>query len=141
MGSLCSGPGNATENAPSKSKYVDDPESLYNKLGGEAAIQGVVDKMYEGIFGDEELADFFTKTDKERQKRMQFEFLTQLTGGPKIYKGKNMHDAHKGRGVQEKEFTIVMGHIKAALDALEVPEDLQTQVLDALNGLQADCTC
>ncbi len=46
---------------------------------------------------------------------MQFEFLTQLTGGPKIYKGKNMRDAHKGRGIQEKEFNIVAGLVKKAM--------------------------
>ena len=44
----------------------DVKKSLYDQLGGEAAIQGVVDKMYEGIFNDPELTDFFRKTDKQR---------------------------------------------------------------------------
>ena len=41
-------------------------KSLYERLGGSKAIQAVVDKMYEKIFVDEELTDFFRKTDKEK---------------------------------------------------------------------------
>lgn len=45
--------------------------SLYDRLGGEAAINAVVDGMYSKIFTDPELIDFFRKTDKEHQKEMQ----------------------------------------------------------------------
>ena len=40
-------------------------KSLYERLGGKAAIDGVVDIMYKGIFTDEDLIDFFKKTEKE----------------------------------------------------------------------------
>ena len=78
---------------------MEEKKTLYERLGGDPAIQGVVDKMYEGIFTDAELDDFFRKTDKEHQKKQQHDFLTTVTGGPDIYKGKNMLDAHKGRGI------------------------------------------
>ncbi len=39
--------------------------TLYERLGGEAAIQAVVDGMYAKIFYDPELSDFFRKTDKD----------------------------------------------------------------------------
>ena len=45
--------------------------TLYERLGGADAINGVVDHMYAGIFTDPDLVDFFRKTDKERQKEMQ----------------------------------------------------------------------
>jgi len=57
-------------------------KTLYERLGGEAAINGVVEEMYKGIFTDPELEDFFRKTDKEKQKKMQHDFLTTATGGP-----------------------------------------------------------
>ena len=56
--------------------------TLYERLGGEAAIHAVVEGMYQKIFPDEMLSDFFRKTDKEKQKQAQFEFLTTVTGGP-----------------------------------------------------------
>ena len=42
--------------------------ALYERLGGEPAIQAVVDGMYAKIFTDPELSDFFKKTDKNNQK-------------------------------------------------------------------------
>ena len=40
-------------------------ESLYTRLGGADAINAVVNGMYAKIFTDEDLMDFFKKTDKE----------------------------------------------------------------------------
>ena len=40
--------------------------TLYERLGGADAINAVVDGMYAKIFPDEDLSDFFRKTDKER---------------------------------------------------------------------------
>ena len=39
--------------------------TLYERLGGEGAIHAVVEGMYEKIFNDTDLSDFFRKTDKE----------------------------------------------------------------------------
>lgn len=50
--------------------------------------------MYQKIFNDPELTDFFRKTDKEHQKQMQFRFLTYATGGSSEYNGKTMKEAH-----------------------------------------------
>ena len=55
--------------------------------------------MYVHIFADPDLEDFFRKTDKEHQKEMQRQFLTFVTGGCAEYTGKNMKDAHRGRGI------------------------------------------
>ncbi len=37
--------------------------TLYERLGGAPAINAVVEGMYQKIFNDEELSDFFRKTD------------------------------------------------------------------------------
>ena len=88
-----------------------DKKSLYDRLGGEAAIQAVVDGMYKKIFPDPDLEDFFKKTDKQRQMDMQKKFLTMATGGPNEYDGKSMKDAHKGRGIEDLEFDLVCKHV------------------------------
>ena len=89
--------------------------TLYERLGGADAINAVVEGMYAKIFTDPELTDFFTKTDKENQKNMQRLFLTMATGGPSEYNGKSMKDAHKGRGIEEKEFNLVFGHVVSTM--------------------------
>lgn len=39
--------------------------TLYEDLGGEAAIRAVVEGMYKKIFADPDLTEFFRKTNKD----------------------------------------------------------------------------
>jgi len=114
--------------------------TLYERLGGEAAINAVVDGMYMKIFNDPEVSDFFRKTDKEHQKAMQAKFLTYATGGSGEYHGKNMKDAHKGRGIQNKEFDIVCSHVVSTMKELGVSEVLINETASLLLPLRPDCT-
>ena len=66
------------------------PDTLFEKLGGAAAIDAVVELMYQKIFVDPELSDFFRKTDKEKQKDAMKRFLTYATGGSKEWTGKSI---------------------------------------------------
>ena len=91
-----------------------------------------------GIFDDAELKDFFRKTNKEEQMLKQRQFLTTVTGGPQIYAGKSMKDAHKGRGIEEKEFNLVVEHVVNAFNELKVPQALQDETLALLGTTKAD---
>ena len=114
--------------------------SLYERLGGEPAIQAVVDGMYAKIFTDAELTDFFKKTNKDHQKAMQKAFLTMATGGPSEYQGKDMKKAHEGRGIGNKEFDIVCGHVVSTMKELGVSEALIDEVCALLLPLRSECT-
>lgn len=59
---------------------------------------------------------------------MQRQFLTYATGGSTEYHGKNMKDAHKGRGIESKEFDLVVGHVISTMKELGVAEDLINEV-------------
>jgi hypothetical protein len=50
-----------------------------------------------------------------------------------------MKDAHKGRGVGDKEFGLVAGHVVSTMNELGVREDLIAQVAGALMSLKNDC--
>lgn len=113
--------------------------TLYERLGGEPAITAVVDHMYVHIFADPDLEDFFRKTDKEHQKEMQRQFLTYATGGCAEYTGKNMKDAHRGRGINRDDFMRVAGHVITAMKELDVPQPLQDEVVALLLPLEGDC--
>ena len=114
--------------------------TLYERLGGAAAIQAVVDGMYVKIFTDPDLTDFFRKTDKDHQKQMQNQFLTYATGGSSEYHGKSMEAAHKGRGVGNKEFDAVCGHVVSTMQELGVSEELINETAGLLLPLRVACT-
>ena len=69
---------------------------------------------------------------------MQRLFLTYATGGPSEYKGKDMKDAHKGRGIGEKEFNLVAGHVVSSLSELKVPQLLIDEVVSLLIPLKGE---
>ena len=51
-----------------------------------------------------------------------------------------MKDAHKGRGITEKEFDIIKGHVVAAMQELNVSADLIQEVGELLETVRKDCT-
>jgi hemoglobin len=73
-------------------------------LGGEAAISAVVDKFYDFMLSDKVVSPFFDKTDMEKQRKRQKQFITMVTGGPNKYEGTDMKTAHAKFKIGKKEF-------------------------------------
>src|SRR5687768_15195859 len=77
-------------------------KSLYQRLGGYDAIAAVTDDFVGRLATDPQLQRFFVghSTDSlERIRQHIVDFLTQVTGGPAIYKGRDMKTSHKGLGI------------------------------------------
>lgn len=99
--------------------------SLYDELGGAPAIEAAVDIFYRKVLADELLAPFFEDVDMERQAAKQAAFLTMVTGGPANYSGKDMRRAHAhlvARGIDDRHFDAVVGHLAATLRELGVDD-------------------
>ena len=69
--------------------------SIYEQLGGEAAIASVVQKFYVYMLADEVVAPFFANTDMTKQKLRQTQFIGMVLGGPANYEGVDMKAAHE----------------------------------------------
>lgn len=107
--------------------------TLFQKLGGHAAIAAAVDIFYNRILADPELAPFFEGTDMQTQRIKQQGFMTFVFGGAQDYTGRDLHTAHKRliaeKGLNETHFGMVAGHLAATLRELNVPEVLVGEVL------------
>jgi len=105
-------------------------ESLFDKIGGDAAVDAAVDIFYRKVLADETINKFFEGVDMETQAQKQKAFLTVAFGGPNNYSGKDMRDGHAHlvkQGLNDAHFDAVMGHIGATLTELNVPDDLIAQ--------------
>lgn len=101
--------------------------SLYEKLGGEGAVDAAVDIFYRKVLADDRIADFFDDVDMDQQRAKQKAFLTFAFGGPNNYNGADMRSAHArlvANGLNEDHFNAVMENLGATLQELNVPEDL-----------------
>jgi len=106
--------------------------SLYEQLGGEAAVNAAVDIFYRKVLTDYRINRFFDNTDIEKQAAKQKAFLTMAFGGPNNYNGADMRQAHahlvKKLGLDDSHFDAVMEHLGATLQELNVPQALIGQV-------------
>jgi hemoglobin len=74
-----------------------DIKTIYEQIGGDAAITRIVDTFYPKVYENEELSPLF-EGDINEIKMKQWMFLTQLTGGGALYSEKygppNMRARH-----------------------------------------------
>jgi hemoglobin len=55
--------------------------SLYEQLGGEAAVDAAVDVFYRKVLSDDRVSSFFDDIDMDQQIAKQKAFLTMVFGG------------------------------------------------------------
>ena len=85
--------------------------SLYERIGGAAAVNAAVDVFYKKVMADALLKPFFAQTDLPAQINKQKQFLTYAFGGPNNYSGKGLRNAHRGavaQGMSDEHFDRVM---------------------------------
>lgn len=104
--------------------------TLYDKIGGEAAVNAAVDIFYRKVLTDSRINRFFDGVDMDKQAAKQKSFLTVAFGGPNKYTGEDMRRGHAhlvAAGLNDSHFDAVMEHLGATLAELNVPADLITQ--------------
>ncbi|MCH8237008.1 MAG: group 1 truncated hemoglobin [Proteobacteria bacterium] len=115
--------------------------SLYERLGGEAAVNAAVDIFYRKVLADPSISDFFDTTDMEEQRNKQKAFLSMVFGGPDEYSGKDMREAHAPlveKGLNDSHFDAVAGHLDATLRELGVADDLIGEVMTIAGSTRDD---
>lgn len=115
--------------------------SLYERIGGEPAVNAAVELFYRKVLGDYRINRFFNNADMDTQLAKQKAFFTMAFGGPNNYTGKDMRNAHAHlvkMGLNEDHFNAVMEHLGATLVELNVPADLIAEAAAIAEGARND---
>lgn len=64
--------------------------------------------------------------------------VTQATGGPATYSGRDMKETHAGMGVTAGEFDALVEDLVASLDHLAVPKEDQGELLGLLAPMRGE---
>lgn len=115
---------------------MTNTQSLYRRIGGKVALTAVVEEFYRRILADAELAPLFAATDMAVQKRHQAAFLAAALGGPAAYAGRDMREAHRGRGITARHFAAVAGHLQSTLAWAGLGGDEVATIMATAAGLQ-----
>jgi hemoglobin len=116
-------------------------QSLYEQLGGQAAVDAAVDVFYRKVLTDDRISHFFDDVDMDRQIAKQKGFLTMVFGGPVAYTGKDMRAGHAHlvqRGLNDSHFDAVLELLAASLKEVGAPDHLIAKVAATAESARAD---
>ncbi|HLZ33618.1 MAG TPA: group 1 truncated hemoglobin [Nitrospira sp.] len=119
-----------TESIPGK--------SLYDRLGGRAAISAVVDQFVANVAADSRINGRFATTDIPKLKDHLVDQVCLATGGPCAYKGRDMKTTHAGMKISDGDFGALVEDLVKALDTFKVPAQEKGELLGLLGPMKKD---
>ena len=109
--------------------------TLYEEIGTEK-VEKAITEFYRRAFEDGIIGHFFFQKDREHLTKMQIAFATSALGGPRLYTGKSLVEAHRPVKIRIPHFRrrqILMGEV---LDELGLREDLKLRWLEIEESLR-----
>lgn len=108
---------------------VASDNRLYAELGGQEHIQRFTDDFYDRMLQDARIARYFDGMNVKHLKRVLADYFCVVAGGPCVYDGVGMKDAHAHLGIDRAAFNALVEHLQAAMDAAGVPFASQNRLL------------
>ena len=116
--------------------------TLFERIGGDPAVNAAVDRFYEIVLADDRIRHFFVGVDMGRQATHQKVFLKYAFGGLPSYPGRAMKEAHKRlvneMGLNDAHFDAVIDDLGTALRGLGVSEDMIGEVVSTAKSTRDD---
>lgn len=117
---------------------------LLDLLGGNAAVEAVVETFYRHVLKDERISHFFDDVDMDRQMNKQKTFLTMAFGSPVQYSGQDMRRAHiklVERGLNDDHFDAVKELLAQSLSEHAVAKSHIQDVSRIAESVRAKVLC
>ena len=91
-------------------------QTLFERLGGTEGITNISNDVVDNHLANKSIATRFANSDVSKLKNAAATFFISGTGGPNVYKGKDMLAAHKGMNISAAEFVSVLDDALSALN-------------------------
>lgn len=119
-------------------------KSLYERLGGVKPISLVVDDFIDRLVENDVLnANPRIKEGRNHSPDAYLKYqvtnlVCQVTGGPCVYTGLGMKEAHAHLNITENEWQVMKDEFKKTLDKFMVPEKEQKELFDIVESTKKD---
>ena len=114
--------------------------SQWERVGGAPAVKAVLDRFYEGVLGEPQLAGFFENVEVDNIKPHLAEVLKVVLGGPgaptDLDLAGYLTNAHAGLGVSESDYALTGKVLLDTLAEFDVPADIVETIQGALATVQ-----
>ncbi len=112
--------------------------SLYQQLGGQAGITTVVHAFVINVSKDKRINAAFAHANLTELQTQLVAFIGEKAGGPEIYTGPDMYQAHKGMNITDAQWSAFMQDLGATLKQEKVPELAQSELLGLLMPMKSE---
>jgi len=112
-------------------------ESLYSRLGGNDKITQLAHDIVDNHMANPLVSPRFAESDVTLLKKGAATFFIAGTGGPDVYKGKDMLATHKGMNIAATEFMAVLDDALQAMEKNSVGQREQEEVLFILYSMRS----
>ncbi|MEI6267486.1 MAG: pyridoxamine 5'-phosphate oxidase family protein [Methylococcaceae bacterium] len=113
---------------------------LYDRVGGDKAMEVCVDLFYQKILQDDLVSHFFQDTDMVSQRLKQKSFLAMAFGGPYQYSDLDLRAVHKllkeKYGLSDEHFNRVLDIFKETLIELNISANEQQRMMEIMESLR-----
>ena len=107
--------------------------TVYQTVGGTPFFEALIDRFYDRVATDVLLRPLYPEDLTESRDHM-VKFLQQYWGGPTTYSEERGHPRLRMRHapfvITNAEATAWLGHMVAAVEAGDLPDELETQMID-----------
>ena len=129
--------GGAFTSAPAMAQGAAQP--LYERLGGYAGVSAVVEEFGDRLFADPDIAQFFVGMGDDTRasfKQKNKNLVCAVTGGPCKIISRHPKTVHRGLGITEADFNVVVNHLVDTLDKFKVPATEKGELLSIVGTLK-----
>jgi len=126
----------ATNPKPAPVAAASPQPLLFDALGGQAGITGLVDVLIPEIHGDKRINGLFKNTDIPDFRARLIEQLCEATGGPCKYTGRTMEEAHSGLAITHQEFVFFVEDLNKAMKKAALSPENQQRLLALLGPME-----
>ena len=116
-------------------------QTLFHRVGGEAAVEAAVNRFYDKFLQQESIKDFFENVSIREQKNKFRLFFTQILGGPYTTSDIEIRRVHAPlveRGLNDDHYDLFLNLMEQTLRELEIPEELIEEFIDLTESFRKD---
>ncbi|GAA3839873.1 group 1 truncated hemoglobin [Sphaerisporangium flaviroseum] len=110
--------------------------SYYDQIAGAQVLPDIVQQFYTIVLDDPDLKPYFDDVDMARLRRHMVILLGAILGGPYVYEGRELGEAHKGLGITDEHYGKVVKILVTLLRRNGVGQEVINHLVVSLTHAQ-----
>ncbi|MBX3269975.1 MAG: group 1 truncated hemoglobin [Sandaracinaceae bacterium] len=108
----------------------------FDRIGGEPALRALIAEFVDRVFDDPMIGFMFRRTSRERLREMEYQHAAEHLGGPVVYGGRPLREAHAPHRIMGGQFARRKKILSDVLVARGVDEEVAARWLAHVEALR-----